>query len=94
MKIHLAAAAIVIVLAVLFRFEAIEWLLLIILIALVIGSELINTAIENAVDLASSEQHPLAKNAKDIAAGAVLFFAFTAVIGGCILFIPHILYLL
>ena len=49
---------------------------------LVLASELINTAIEKAVDLATEERHPLAKAAKDAAAGAVLLFAVGAVVIG------------
>ena len=49
---------------------------------------MINSAIESVVDLASPEIHPLAKKAKDIAAGAVLIFAITSVVIGLIIFVP------
>ena len=48
-----------------------------------------NTAVEAVVDLVTEERKPLAKIAKDTAAGAVLFTAIMAVIIGCIIFIPH-----
>ena len=57
-------------------------------ISLVIGAELFNTAMERVVDLASPNIHPLAKDAKDIAAGAVLVFASASVIIGILIFLP------
>lgn len=94
MVIHFAATAIVITFALVLRCSAIEWCILIILFALVIGSELLNTAIENAVDLASQEYHPLAKLAKDTAAGAVLVSSLCAAIIGFIIFGPKLWVLL
>ena len=63
-----------------------EYVLLMLTFSSVISAELINTAIEAAVDLCSPEQHRLAKLAKDAAAGAVLVTAFFAVIVGVLLF--------
>jgi len=57
-------------------------------IGMVVGAEMINTAIENVVDLASPDQHPLAGKAKDIAAGAVLICAIISVIIGLLIFVP------
>lgn len=59
-------------------------------IGLVISLELINTAIERVVDLVTSEYHPLAKEAKDIAAGAVFVAAILSIVIGGIIFIPKI----
>lgn len=53
-------------------------------------AEAINTAIERNVDLATLERHPLAKDAKDIAAAAVLFSAFISVIVGLLIFLPKL----
>lgn len=53
--------------------------------------ELLNTAIERVVDLATEEYHPLAKQAKDIAAGAVLVYAIVSVIIGGVILLPKIL---
>lgn len=58
------------------------------LVALVLGLELMNTAVETAVDLASPNFHPLAKAAKDIAAASVLIVSGIAVVIGIILFLP------
>jgi len=90
MKVHIIAAVLACIIAVAAKLSAIEWLILIIMISLVIGAELMNTAIEHAVDLASPDKHPYAKIAKDVAAGAVLFFAFAAIITGFILFGPFL----
>ena len=61
---------------------------------LVIALELVNTAIESVVDLVTTERKPLAKVAKDTAAGAVLVAAIMAAIVGLIIFVPRIASLL
>lgn len=88
MRIHVFSAIIVIIAGLLTHISVMEWLVLLIMIALVIGTEMINTAIESVVDLASMEIHPLAKQAKDVAAGAVLVFAIVSVIIGLLIFLP------
>lgn len=88
MKIHGIAAVIVIISGIFTGLNGTEWLVIILTISLVMGAEMINTAIESVVDLASPDVHPLAKKAKDIAAGAVLLFSISSVIIGLIIFIP------
>lgn len=88
LKIHLLAACLVVIMGVFFRIQPIEWMILTLTIGGMITVELINTAIERAVDLASTNYHPLAKQAKDIAAAACLFFALTSVVIGLIIFMP------
>ena len=66
-----------------------KWALLVFCFGLVIGAEMNNTAIERTVDLAMPHRHPLAKAAKDIAAGAVLVAAATSAVVGMLIFIPH-----
>jgi diacylglycerol kinase len=56
----------------------------------VIVSEAFNTALEIDIDLTSSEYHPYAKDTKDVAAGAVLLSACTALIVGLIIFVPYL----
>ena len=74
-----------------FRVSAIEWLFLLLSIFLVVSFEIVNSAIENVVDLASDYHFSmLAKNAKDMAAGAVLVISGFAVITGLIIFVPKI----
>ena len=78
----------VIICGFLFKVCYIEWIVLILCIGLVVYLELINTAIESVVDLASPDVHPLAKASKDVAAGAVLFSAIISAIIGIIIFLP------
>ena len=88
---HAVSASLAIIFGFVFRISRVEWLFLLLAIFLVIFGEIINSAIENVVDLAS-EYHfsMLAKNAKDMAAGAVLFISLYAVIVGMMIFLPKI----
>ena len=88
-KIHCAVAVIVMGFAFVLGLTAGEKSVLIILCGLVITAELFNTALENAVDLASPELHPLAKRAKDSAAAAVFILSLTAAVVGVIIFWPY-----
>ncbi|MEK4629415.1 diacylglycerol kinase family protein [Solibacillus sp. FSL R7-0682] len=88
LRFHLLSAIIVIIAGLLTDLSRTEWVIITLVIALVIGAELFNTAIERVVDLASPQIHPLAKQAKDIAAGAVLVFAGASVIIGLLIFLP------
>ncbi len=90
MIVHFVIMLIIIILGLYYEIRIYEWLTCIILFSLVIGSELINTSIENTVDLCSPEINQLAKIAKDTAAGAVLVFSFASVVCGIIIFIPYI----
>ena len=86
LRIHFAVAVIVLVLAVLVGVSKIELIALLIAIAFVLVAEMINTAIEGAIDAATTSFDPMAKLAKDIAAGAVLIAAVTAVAVGYLVF--------
>lgn len=88
LRFHLLSAVIVLLAGIFTGLSMIEWLIIVLVMALVIGTEMVNTAIERVVDLASPEIHPLAKEAKDIAAGAVLVFAVISVIIGLLIFLP------
>lgn len=90
-QIHMCIAAIAVALGFALQISRGEWLALIIMIALVLAAEGANTAIEALVDLASPAYHPLAKVAKDVAAGTVLLTAIAAVVLGLVLFLPHLL---
>ena len=63
-------------------------------VGLILSLELVNTALEAVVDLVTKEKKPLAKIAKDTAAGAVLVSAIAAAIIGCIIFVPYLLELI
>jgi diacylglycerol kinase (ATP) len=86
MRIHFAVAAIVLVVAVAADVTKLELIVLLLAIAFVLIAEMINSAIEGAIDVATSSFDPLAKLAKDIAAGAVLIAAINAVAVGYLVF--------
>jgi diacylglycerol kinase (ATP) len=86
MRIHFAAAALVIIAALGFGVAKIELIALLLAIAFVLIAEMINTAVEAAIDVASTSFDPMAKLAKDIAAGAVLIASVTAVAVGYLVF--------
>jgi undecaprenol kinase len=91
LRFHFLAAVVVLTLAAFFGFRRWEWSVLLLTCALVISLELVNTAIERAVDLTTERVHPLAKLAKDIAAGAVLTSSLFSLAVGWILFYPYII---
>lgn len=95
MRKHIVSAILASVAGAIFCISAIEWLFLLLAIFLVITFEVINSAIENVVDLASNYHFSiLAKNAKDMAAGAVLIISGYAVLTGLIIFVPKIIVLI
>ncbi len=85
-KVQLCVGAAAVVAGVVLRIDALSWVLVVLCIGLVIFAELVNTAIEAIVDLATQELHPLAKRAKDIAAASVFTLSITAAIVGIIVF--------
>jgi diacylglycerol kinase len=89
MKIHLSTALLVISLGFYFKVSQLEWIILLIMIGLVIGAELLNTAIENLTDLVSPEKQALAGKVKDIAAAAVLFISFISVVVRFVIFAKY-----
>jgi diacylglycerol kinase len=88
--IHLIVTAGVIVAGLFFRLSRAEWSWIVLAIAIVWTAEALNTAFEFLADAASPSFSPVVRNAKDVAAGAVLITAVAAVIIGLIIFIPHI----
>ena len=90
-RVQLAAGAAAVALGAFLRISAGEWIAVALCIGLVLGGECANTALEAAVDLASPGQHPLAKRAKDAAAGAVLLFSLAAAVIGAVVFLPRFL---
>ena len=90
LRIHIALALAAVGLGIWTDLTRWEWCWIALCIALVIMAELVNTAIETCVDLVSPNEHPLAKRAKDAAAGAVLIAAVFAVIVGGAIFLPRL----
>ncbi len=86
MRCHITAGALITVFAYFYGLSKTEWAILLIAIFSVIASELVNTAVERAVDTATNEFRETAKIAKDAAAGAVLMTAIGAVLIGICLF--------
>lgn len=87
-RFHLLAAIIVVIAAAATGLSAFEWIIIVISIFGMFMIELVNASIERVVDLVTPELHPLAKQAKDLAAGACLIYAICTVIVGLIIFIP------
>jgi len=94
MALHIVSTIMVVSAGIFFEIDRYEWFFVLILIGLIVGIELLNTSIEAVVDLITDKVHPLAKIAKDTASAAVLILSLTAFIGGCIIFIPHIVELI
>ena len=91
MKIHCFAAVCVVVAGVLFHISVTEWCICLVLFGLILSLELVNTAIEAVVDLVTEDKKPLAKLAKDTAAGAVLIAAVMAARAGLLIFVPKLI---
>lgn len=85
-RIHVLATLVIVAAGWFFDVSEVDWILLILAIALVLGTELMNTAVEATVNLFSPDLHPLAKKAKDAAAGAVLISSLAAAVIGLIVF--------
>lgn len=88
MKIHVVAAFLVILAGLLTGLSITEWCIISLVISGMLALELMNSAVEYVVDLVTLEFHPLAKKAKDIAAGSVLVFAIASAVIGLLIFLP------
>jgi diacylglycerol kinase len=91
MRVHLAAALAAVVAGVILRITATDWAAVLAVIGLVLTAETLNTVVEALVDLCTDEYHPLAKAAKDMAAGAVLISSVAAVGVAIAVFLPRLL---
>lgn len=85
-KVMLAIGIVAVAAGVVLKIDLLSWCLVALCFGLVIFAELVNTAIEAVVDLATQEIHPLAKRAKDIAAASVYTLSITAAVVGLIVF--------
>jgi undecaprenol kinase len=91
-KIHVISAILVCIIATVLDVSKFEWMIILLLIGGIISLELVNTAVERTVDLVTNKEfHPLAKQAKDLSAGAVFIFALVSVMIGIIIFIHKII---
>ncbi len=89
-RVHVAIAVLAIAMGILLHISAVEFAMIFIAIASVFIAEMFNTVFELCIDLASPQYHPLAKRAKDMAAGAVLLSAMLAVVIGLFVLGPHV----
>jgi diacylglycerol kinase len=89
-RMQLVIAAIAIFLGIALRISGTEWLALLFCLALVLGLEMINTTIEMLSDTITKSIHPVIRQVKDIAAGAVCLVSVISFIIGCIIFFPKI----
>lgn len=87
-KIHIGITALVVSMGLWLRLSANQWAVIAITTGVVFQAELVNTALEAVVDKVAPEFHPLAKVAKDCAAGAVLVVAVAAVVVGLLILGP------
>lgn len=90
LRIHFGCLLLVVLMGVVFKISAGEWLAVVIVSSLVICLEMLNTSIEEVVNLCAKGYHLKAKAAKDVAAGAVFLAAACAVIIGAIIFLPKL----
>lgn len=93
-RIQLAAAILAVGASWWLRLGPLEWALIVLCIALVIGMEMINSAIEKTCDRITREQDDYVRYVKDMAAGAVLWTSIAAAIVGALVFIPKIINLI
>jgi diacylglycerol kinase len=89
--IHFLVALGALAMALWLKISLVEFALLLLTITFVIVIEMLNTALEEAVNLIQPQQHPLAALAKNVAAGAVLVAALGSVVVGLLIFTPRFL---
>lgn len=94
LKIHFFIMFIVIIFGIIFKLSFLEWMICLILFAIVISGELFNTAIEVLVDVIFPEINPKAKFIKDVSAAGVMVLAFFSAIIGLLIFLPKIISLI
>ncbi len=90
----MAFAIAVIISGFIFKVNEIEWMMLLLCIGLVIGAEMLNSALEKICDLVHKDFHPTIKIIKDVSAAAVLWLAIISAIIGIIIFLPKLIALL
>lgn len=90
-RIHLLIALVAFCLGIYLGLSNYELAVVLLTICFVLISEMINTAVEEVVNLVTPTRRSSAMIAKDVAAGAVLFSALCAIIVGCLIYIPHLI---
>ncbi len=90
-RLQLLCLSLTIIAGFIFKITSTEWIFIVLVGCLVLVTEMINTALEYAVDLVTEEYRILAEHIKNISAGAVLVASLFAVVVGLIIFIPYLL---
>lgn len=90
MRFHFVAAVVILLIAILRDMSKLDFFILLFMITIVLITEMLNTAIEAVVDLVTQEYHPIAKFAKDAAAGAVLIATTAAVLIAVLLILEQV----
>jgi diacylglycerol kinase len=90
MRVHLLAGAAAVAAGLVLRISAVDWACVLLAIGLVLTAETLNTVVEALADLCTDDYHPLAKIAKDAAAGAVLISSAAALGVGVAVFLPRL----
>lgn len=93
MLIHFIATLLIVILGFLLNISLTEWAIALIAIGVTLAAELINTAIEAAVDLITLEIHPLAKVAKDCGSAATFVFSMLTAVIALIIFVPKVIHI-
>lgn len=90
LRIHFIATIIALALAAFFRVSGVELAILLLTIGFVLASEILNSVIEDFLDVIHPEHHEAVRRIKDVLAGSVLLSAFVAVVVGLLIFLPHL----
>lgn len=90
-RIHVVTAVLAVLLGWYFRLSGIEFALLLLAIGFVLSAEVLNTVIEDFLDILHPAHHPAVGKIKDALAGAVLMAALVALVLGILVFLPHVL---
>ena len=90
-RLQLLCFVLTVIAGFIFKITGTEWIFIVLVGCLVLVTEMINTALEYAVDLVTEEYRILAEHIKNISAGAVLVSSLFAVVVGLIIFIPYLL---
>ena len=88
--VHLAAMCAALAVGALLGLSAVEFAVIVVMIAVVLAAECVNTALEAVCDVASPSYHPLVKRAKDVSAAGVLIAALAAVVVAVLVYAPHL----
>jgi len=88
--IHAAITLFVLVMGAVFRITRLEWIVILLTIAVVWATESLNTAMEVLIDFVSPEQRPMAKTCKDVSAAGVLIASLVAIVIGVLIFGPYV----